>query len=738
MKFITFDIEEKRIKNTISLDNPKKKSKLNGIETLEFTTLDDHLKKYYRLVYKNKKGKYKEYIIASVELIHTNEGIEYSIYAEESIVETRGDFIEDKRNLNSTYASCGTKAFENTRWRLISESSPERHNLNFYRQSVFQSLSDILDKFNCEFETEVKMSGSKITDRIIYLRNRIGQDLGKRFAWSKDLEEIYRRVNEEDIITALYGFGKGEAIGDGYGRRITFADINNGKAYVENTDARDKYGYINSDGTKRHRFDKREYDTDDVNELIELTRIDLENLSTPNITYTAKVIDLQSLGIDLEGVDIGDSVVIRDKEADITLDARVIELDEDLDNIQETTIVLGNYSPVLGSKIKEMDKSLSQLKSKESLYDRIANLDPDDVVFIDEVIDNLNKEFNAGTSNIFFDENRGLVITDKKDESLSNWIMELGSQGFRIANSKNSDGTWDFRTFGTGDGFVADAGIFHEIIGKNYYVNLETGELDIGGIFKVDSSGSGSLDPVLKEELRGEKGDPGEDAIIVSTSEPVDKTKLWRKSTDDTVFYMYVENEVEDEVEGEWVPIDSKLEDLVVSVQEEVRTHPDKWEGSINTNVQNILDNLTEFQSELSTINDELTGKANQEDVLNQPQIENIVNSILEEYPDLIKLNQHFSFDTTNGLQITATDSQGNPSDTSVNIKNDGMAILVEGQESAYFKQKETLTPNLNVEGSAYIGNHTMLGFNGYDTSGVYDEDKNFTAFAWSPRFKEV
>ena len=41
---------------------------------------------------------------------------------------------------------------------------------------------------------------------------------------TKDIEEIKKIIHRDDVITALYGYGKGEEIEEtgGYGRRITF------------------------------------------------------------------------------------------------------------------------------------------------------------------------------------------------------------------------------------------------------------------------------------------------------------------------------------------------------------------------------------------------------------------------------------------------------------------------------------------------------------------------------------
>lgn len=224
---------------------------------------------------------------------------------------------------------------------------------------------------------------------------------------------------------------------------------------------------------------------------------------------------------------------------------------------------------------------------------------------------------------------------------------------------------------------------------------------------------------------QGEQGPEGENATIISPTEPKDKTKLWRKSADSPEFYMYVN--------GEWKVYDSRLEDIVQSVKDTIEEQPTQWQGDIDTNVQNVIGRLTEMQTELSDIHNELTGKANQEETLNSEEIENIINEVLERYPDLLSLKQHFRFDSENGISMSATDASNQALETSFNIKNDGARIYVNGAVVAYFTETETLTSDLNVERTAYLGNHAITRFNGYENN-VYDENKNITVFAWAPR----
>lgn len=77
-------------------------------------------------------------------------------------------------------------------------------------------------------------------------------------------------------------------------------------------------------------------------------------------------------------------------------------------------------------------------------------------------------------------DSNGLLIHDQPAESNSKWAMRLNSTGFMIANSKLPDGSWNWRTFGTGAGFTADslvAGIIKglEIQGVNILGSTVTG-----------------------------------------------------------------------------------------------------------------------------------------------------------------------------------------------------------------------------------------------------------------------
>ena len=104
---------------------------------------------------------------------------------------------------------------------------------------------------------------------------------GLRFTYGKNMAGCTRTVLEQDVYTALYGFGAGLPYTDqdgnyvpGYRRKLTFGDINDGKNYVEDLQARDVWGRWNADGTaKVNAFGAVNFsDTTDPARLLVLTR----------------------------------------------------------------------------------------------------------------------------------------------------------------------------------------------------------------------------------------------------------------------------------------------------------------------------------------------------------------------------------------------------------------------------------------------------------------------------------
>lgn len=499
MNFIVYDLKGNRVKNLSG--KATHHYVVGGLDTVSISAVESEVKKGYRLMYQDDRSKWHEFIVSSITTAHTKDGIEHEIYAENSLISLRGESpIMDRRNISSP-----SKAMEiitaGTQWNWECNLSAIG-SLSFYHISPFDALSDTLKTFGGEFYTQIRVEGNQIT-RTIVLTDHIGEDHGKRFSYRKDMASIKRKVKEEDIVTRLYPYGKGESVGVGYGRRVSIASVNDGKDYIENTAAQSLYGYKGGAFSAVKVYDSIE----DAEELKRAAEKDLQILSMPSIEYEATVIDLKSYGMDFEGTSIGDTVRIRDKELELALTGRVMELEIDLDGEEETKIKLGNIREGLDNRLSGMEKTLSRISLKEGTLDALAN----HKTFVDMIVQGLNDAFKTSASYVRFSPEEGLIFTDNPDESKAKWAMNLGALGFRIANKKKPNGEWDFRTFGTGDGFTADLIRAGRLEGGWGYIDFNAKSLNFGNGAMTYSPDQGFvLSPAVKATLKGDKGDKGD------------------------------------------------------------------------------------------------------------------------------------------------------------------------------------------------------------------------------------
>lgn len=445
MRLSVYNLQGQRIQNLHG--RGKHHLVTGGLDTLELKTCDSFLKKGYRLIHKDKQGKYFEFIVSNIEEVHDHDGLHYNIYAENSLVELRtARIILDRRGLNSTAGEALGIIAEDTDWSVSAEVFG-RASFSFYHVTPMEALSDVLKIFGGEIETRITVEGSNI-NRSLFLKKRVGNDLGRRFSYRKDMKEIKRIVREEDVITRLYAYGKGERTESGYGRRISFADINGGLPYVENLEAQKQYSYMDRPLCLVKVYEEIE----DKAALLKLAREDLQQLSRPSISYETSVASLEGYGMEFEGVGIGDVVKLRDQELGLALEGRVSELVLDPDGEEETQLTIGSIRPAIGAEYQAIQKTLERVTAKEGALDALA--DPE--TFMDRVVAGLNDAFQTTSSYIKFDPETGLTFTDKPDQKAASWAINIGSRGFRIASGKYANGEWNWRTFGTGEGFTAD------------------------------------------------------------------------------------------------------------------------------------------------------------------------------------------------------------------------------------------------------------------------------------------
>lgn len=510
------DNTEKIKKEIETLEDPCWHEKLNGLNVLEFTTLDRDIKNKDRVVFQDELGIWHEFIVESIDDTHEN----VFVYCEDSFYETRGDYIDDRRFVNANFSTVANAVMTYTRWKLKIVDDIGTGTVNFYHTDVKTAVfEDMQNKFNFEIKTYVEITNSRISQRVIELRKQRGHDNGKRFTYDKDITSISRTIDSTEFCTALYAYGKGEETENGgYGRRIDLSQVNNGKKYVENTKAKEQFGkYVN--GKREHIFATYIFeDIDDRKKLLEQAKAKLEELSEFKVTYKCDVLVLNKLLEDRrhEGIELGDTVAIIDKDINIRVRARVVERKSYLNSTKADEIVLGNFIEDYATqqaKIKSDLKSISNtINEQGQAITDLKNFD-----YYASIVQELNDRINATGGYVYISKDgQGLITYDKPIDKNPTKAIQLKGGAIRIANSKKSDGTWNWTTFGTGDGFTADVinagtlnanlvrtGILQDKNAKSF-LNLDTGEFNFGDIIKsVD--GRSIVEGSAIDEIDGDK-----------------------------------------------------------------------------------------------------------------------------------------------------------------------------------------------------------------------------------------
>lgn len=521
MRFILFDRWGEQLRTVTGITSAEWAEELNGEDTLTLTATDE-LAKGQRVVWCDQQGIWHEHTVASVSMEHAGGEPVYTATCENSISELYGDWVADKRPSGS--ASLAVRAaLETSRWTVGTVDVEGSHSASLYRTSAREALQTVVETWGGELSTTIAVSGTKVTSRRVNLTRR-GSDNGRRFTYGRDMLSIARTVDADDVVTALYGFGKGEEVGDGYGRGIDFADVNGGKQYVEDLEALETWGRPDGSGGKAHVFGKFEAsDCDDPEELLELTRAELERRKEPKVSYEASVSTFADYGYDFSGVALGDDVALVDMAGAVCFRAkgRVTRLVRDmLDEGRPTEITIGNIVEGVDGLLSQQYADLKSLVERATGWD-VAAYTPGP--YIQQIMDGLNREFDAGASYIYQSPEQGFIVASvpldpETGRPLSTPAMaiQLKGGGFRIAKDLLGDGSWNWRTVGTGAGFVADyiiagnlladlitTGTISDRTGSNYW-DLDSGEFRLAATATIggktaDEIAQGAADGALDE-----------------------------------------------------------------------------------------------------------------------------------------------------------------------------------------------------------------------------------------------
>lgn len=328
----------------------------------------------------------------------------------------------------------------------------------------------------------------------VYINDRIGSDNGVRVEFGYNLNEIEEDINIEEVVTRIIPVGYNGVTLDGNNpwidspiinkythpkmRVIEFSDIK----VKENSD--DEEGFDTIEEAREELINRcNKLFEKDIDRPIVNYKIDMVNLANTTEYENFKI---------LVNVNKGDTVTCYIPHLDIDVKARVIDYEKDL--------LTGEYISIeLGNATKDFFKDQSDIQNKvDEIFNSNGNVKAET---LEGAINALQTKFKALRDIAQPQKVRAMLFEDRIEDSPTFGCMCLGTMGFEIA-SKFKPGTteWDFRTFGTGQGFVADyivtgilnaalikAGILESENGKTW-INMEDGTFNFIDRIKYDGT----------------------------------------------------------------------------------------------------------------------------------------------------------------------------------------------------------------------------------------------------------
>ena len=472
--------------------------KVNNVFTLEIdipTNCDasQSITNTSDLVLYDTEGNLQEFHVTELSDLH-----EYSVvrtvYAEQSISELIEDIITGGVEMPTTTNPADYLAYilSFTRWSVGTVDSGiynSRWKEDLTGKNCLEALQMFIDKFNCEFTVRYESDNkNRIIARYIDIKKTIGNNYGKRFEDTKDINALKRNLDLDSIKTAIYPRIAKQSNDENGSTTVEYIDISTvdwsvaagdpvdkplGQTILVDPDANTMYKRLNSKtGKLQERIMYAEWteqtakDAEDLckqawrilkaNSVIypsyEVTASDLYKLSGNNSDYAH------------EQVSLGDTCIIIDRKITPELRAttRVVEIEEDLLNPINNKYVFGKYRQTLATSNVDQQKSIEEKLAE--LSGRIQGMTIPEVkpqyqsgkVYYEDIKQDIQNEFMSANGYVMAEDSNGFWVMDAPQGGTPTKALILKGGNLAIANYNTVASAWEVGMFINGTSVNAD------------------------------------------------------------------------------------------------------------------------------------------------------------------------------------------------------------------------------------------------------------------------------------------
>lgn len=184
-------------------------------------------------------------------------------------------------------------------------------------------------------------------------------------------------------------------------------------------------------------------------------------MGKPVTTYTIDLTALSSLPeYKGEDFDVAQSIHVYDKELEVNdycVSTKLTLVPDNplADTITVDTDLIDVANKSFSTVLEHVTEMAEDVRRNRNVYKRAAAISSEGKFrtdMLDGAIDVMKTQLLSSASNWKTDSNGNILLEALDGMS----AMMLAGSGFMIANSKNENGEWQWRTFGTGEGFAAD------------------------------------------------------------------------------------------------------------------------------------------------------------------------------------------------------------------------------------------------------------------------------------------
>lgn len=472
--------------------------KINNVFTLEIdipTNCDasQSITNTSDLVLYDTEDNLQEFHVTELSDLHEYSVIR-TVYAEQSICELIDDIIISGTEMPTTTNPADYLAYilSFTRWSVGTVDNSiynSKWKEDLTGKNCLEALQMFMSKYNCEFIVRYESdSKNRITGRYIDIKKTIGNNYGKRFEDTKDINALKRNLDLDSIKTAIYPRIAKQSNDENGNSTVEYVDISTvewsvaagdpvnkplGQTILVDPDADAMYKRLNS---KNGKLQERVM----YAEWTEQTAKDAENLcsqawrilranSVLNPSYEVNASDLYKLSGNNsdyahEQVSLGDTCIIIDRKITPELRAttRVVEIEEDLLNPINNKYVFGKYRQTLATSNVDQQKSIEEKLSE--LSGRIQGMTIPEVkpqyqsgkVYYEDIKQDIQNEFMSANGYVMAEDSNGFWVMDAPQGGTPTKALILKGGNLAIATYNTATSAWEVGTFINGTSVNAD------------------------------------------------------------------------------------------------------------------------------------------------------------------------------------------------------------------------------------------------------------------------------------------